>query len=250
MTRTNDDKSNRLQFIHVMLWCPLHSELQKLHMCHSTVLASGCGAQASRVMSSLILDALHDPLYLRLGHRADCALHRPTSASPTPTRHHAAAVDGAELRPTLAAIFPDGADNTGGTGADEETIEDSNSPDRRTDEVDEETIESSPNAEEEEANPDTASKTDADVRRQHHDHYGLDATGYRGDAEDDAADDGEDYSSSIGGRASSQNGARRRSSTASSAIAIVRQVSPLLPAVAAAVASVLWTSALGVGLHR
>jgi hypothetical protein len=60
-------------------------ELQKLHLCHADVLSRACGTDASRVMSGLVHEALNDPFYLRLGHRADCSLHQTHSTLPSAT---------------------------------------------------------------------------------------------------------------------------------------------------------------------
>jgi hypothetical protein len=223
-------------------------------MCHSTVLASGCGSQASRVMSSLINDALHDPLYLRLGHRANCDLHRPptqpptTTTMPTPVQHRVVAGD-AELRPSLTAIFPDSVENTKNVEADEETNDNGDSSDQRPVEADEETIQS-PKAEDANERETASGSVGGDTGHQHHGNYGLDVTGHRD--VDNIADDDE-YQAPHSGRSSPQNDARPRGSIASassSVFAAVRQVSLLSPVTVVAVACVLWTASVAGGQER
>jgi len=193
-------------------------------MCHNNVLTRGCGDQAARVMSGLVHDALHDPLYLRLRHRADCALHRQPSDSsyseaPAAPTHHMIANGEVHLRPTLTAVFPVDDTNAENVKDDVETREKSSANQRPMDEADEDLISSELADELSEGD----SVRDATARRQHEHNHDTDATALR-DGEEDVSDAVDTDAGSLDGQISMLNGARRRSS--SSALS-VRQVSLL-----------------------
>ena len=196
-------------------------------MCHANVLTRGCGADAARVMSGLVHDALHDPLYLRLGHRADCALHRPPSESApshlVPTHHMIVEDAQSDLRPTLA-IFNADEKSVEHVETDTEIRGQSGSIRRPADAIDEETAEVQPDV--------------ADDRRQDEDNYGFDSTGYQ-DKEDNVDD--EEFVASPDSKAAMLNGARRRSS---SSVASIRQASLFSSASANFVAFALLTALL------